>query len=169
MIPPTPQPQPRQARTGFTLIELLVVVAIIAVLIAILLPALGKARTQAKSTVNLSNLPNQGLGVQLYLAENENWFFAHEAHYNAPGVFSDTYKDTTGATPFSDSADLVASALVDFIGGGAWERKLGLAERFYVLMNQIFPAVNDRAIRGQLPVIRRHLGSVRMPALSKEE
>lgn len=68
-----------------------------------------------------------------------------------------------------DSAGHVAAALVGFIDGNAWEQKLGLAERFYVLMNQIFPAAIDRAIRGQLPVIRRHLGPSRMPALSKEE
>jgi prepilin-type N-terminal cleavage/methylation domain-containing protein/prepilin-type processing-associated H-X9-DG protein len=95
--------------SGFTLIELLVVVAIIALLIAILLPALGKARAMARSTVNLSNLRGMGLGVHLYLSENDNWFFVHEGNYNAPGWFSDDVKDNSGT--FSDAADLVSAGL----------------------------------------------------------
>ncbi len=43
-------------KNGFTLIELLIVVAIIAVLVSILLPALRKAKEQAKLTYCLHNL-----------------------------------------------------------------------------------------------------------------
>jgi type II secretory pathway pseudopilin PulG len=48
------------------LIELLVVVAIIAMLISILLPALNRAREQAKSAVCLNNLRETGRGFALY-------------------------------------------------------------------------------------------------------
>jgi prepilin-type N-terminal cleavage/methylation domain-containing protein len=54
---------------GFTIIELLVVVSIIALLIGILLPAIGKARDQARLTQSLSNLRNLATAHGNYGAE----------------------------------------------------------------------------------------------------
>ena len=56
-------------RRGFTIIELLVVVSIIALLVGILLPAIGKARDQAKMTISQANLRNLGTAHQSYAAE----------------------------------------------------------------------------------------------------
>jgi prepilin-type N-terminal cleavage/methylation domain-containing protein/prepilin-type processing-associated H-X9-DG protein len=55
---------------GFTLIELLVVIAIIALLMAILMPALQRAKDQARDQACKANLKGVGLGIRMYLDDN---------------------------------------------------------------------------------------------------
>jgi prepilin-type N-terminal cleavage/methylation domain-containing protein/prepilin-type processing-associated H-X9-DG protein len=60
---------------GFTLIELLIVIGIISVLAALLMPALSRARAQAKRISCISNLRQMGFAIQMYLSENDSRYF----------------------------------------------------------------------------------------------
>ena len=58
--------RPRQGLAAFMLIELLVVVAIIALLVSIVLPALSRARMQAKTVLCMSNARQIALALHSY-------------------------------------------------------------------------------------------------------
>lgn len=61
-------------RSGFTLIELLIVIAIVALLAAMLLPALGRARAQARSVDCVNNLRQIYLATTMYTAEHDGFY-----------------------------------------------------------------------------------------------
>lgn len=63
---------------SFTLTELLIVIAIIAILSSMLLPALNRARENARTSQCAGNLKNAGLAIQIYQDDFD--------HYLIPGA-----------------------------------------------------------------------------------
>ena len=70
---------------AFTLIELLVVISIIALLLSILLPALSKVKSTAKTVMCQSNLRQWGVVFYMYTEDNNGSFF--------PGYYEGSFTD----------------------------------------------------------------------------
>ncbi len=73
---------------AFTLIELLVVIAIIAILMAILVPAMARARQQAKAVACQSRLNQWGKVFSLYTTDNDNHFLSSAAAMTWPATLA---------------------------------------------------------------------------------
>jgi prepilin-type N-terminal cleavage/methylation domain-containing protein len=63
---------------AFTLIELLIVISIIALLLSILIPAMQRARKQARMVVCQHNMKQWGLMFSMYCDDNRDRFFTGE-------------------------------------------------------------------------------------------
>ena len=98
-------------KRGFTLIELLVVIAIIAILAAILFPVFAQAKAQAKKITCLSNGRQIGLGLAMYINDNDDRY--PQEH---PSTGNPVVDDSTGqlesidfGSPFDKILPYVAS------------------------------------------------------------
>lgn len=91
-------------RRAFTLIELLVVISIIAALIGLLLPALGAARAQARSTACKSHMKTMGIMLYTQAADYGEFPVAFSNNSWSGGVFqywAQTLKNS-GVAPDED-------------------------------------------------------------------
>ena len=116
---------------GFTLVELLVVIAIIALLMAVLLPALNKARTQAKRISCLNGL-RQLVTAWMVYADNSDSKLVNGGQAGLPGPY-DWVKEPWWCTP------LYPLPTADEVGSGwapkrfDWDLALLYKEREWLL------------------------------------
>jgi prepilin-type N-terminal cleavage/methylation domain-containing protein/prepilin-type processing-associated H-X9-DG protein len=138
------------SKKAFTLVELLVVIAIIALLMGILLPALAKARTQAKRIVCLSGM-KQLVTAWMAYAENNDSKLVNGGQVGPPAVTEPYW-----CTP------LPPLAANDEVGTGwpttryDWDLGLPYAERVSLLK------------RGALFKFAANIKSYRCPEADKE-
>jgi short-subunit dehydrogenase len=62
-----------------------------------------------------------------------------------------------------DEPAIVARELIELLRRPARERLLGMPERLFARLNQLVPGLVDRALRRQLPAIRRHVAKGDIP------
>ena len=98
---------------AFTLIELLVVISIIALMVAILLPALTKAREQAKQIKCLSNTRQIVIGLASYAMDNDGLY---------PALFGGWSQRSWGSYATATSGNLIGPGLLQTQGYiNSWE------------------------------------------------
>jgi prepilin-type processing-associated H-X9-DG protein/prepilin-type N-terminal cleavage/methylation domain-containing protein len=97
---------------AFTLMELLVVIAVITILAALLLPTLSRAKAKAQQIRCVSNLHQQGIGLQNFVASNHAY----------PSFMAPTNSDNPDwwINQISSGGFDISNPATNFIAEGVW-------------------------------------------------
>ena len=100
---------------AFTLIELLVVIAIIALLVSILMPALTKAREQARYVTCKTYLRQYGIAAALMLMDNEDrypasaWYTLYNSSPSGYCQWHDEANNLNNRPPYPSNLNIVTA------------------------------------------------------------
>lgn len=169
----------RRRDAGFTMVELLVVISVIMLLLGILVPAIGSARKNARSTTSRSNMRQIGIGLTNYAGMNKEQLISPntekefntaevglvrcDAWVNAKQTYIVPQAEEDGQAGYETIDALRTGAAWEYLGEGIYQSPLDTTGRLRSYsLNGFLGAVPDPYYQ----VILQDLGIQQPPARS---